>query len=205
MEAEARPHLAGQILPIDPRRFEHGEGADKIAVYELVGPVDRTVHMRLGCEMHDSVGLVLGEDARHGGAVSDIGDFERVVRGRRQRAERRIRAGISQLVEIDDAVAGRKQMPHDRSADEAGAAADQDLQAVFSPSASASTSASRGITQTPSFFAGAAAESFNNTKVATPASRQATMSRVSSPIPHERDRSRPSSCWAARIMPGCGL
>jgi hypothetical protein len=69
-------------------------------------------------QMHDRIGPVAGEDARHGLPVGDIGDFQRVTRGIDELAQGRVGAGIGQLVEIDDALPGIQQMADDRDADE---------------------------------------------------------------------------------------
>jgi hypothetical protein len=61
--------------------------------------------MAFGGEMHDRVGLVLGENPVHRGAVADIGLLEGVA-GRVGHLGHVVEAGgIGQRIEVDDVVA----------------------------------------------------------------------------------------------------
>ena len=92
---------------------------------ERVGLGDRAVDVRLGGEVHDRVG-----------AVDRLGDRRRVLDPRVdeddvQALEVLATSGVGELVEHDDLVAVVAQaQAHEVRADEAGAAADEQLHAV---------------------------------------------------------------------------
>src|SRR5688572_21407102 len=72
------------------------------------------------------------EDGLDGGAIGDIGMDEEVVGRVRYLGHRRQVAGVGELVDIDNMVAGpTDQKTADRRTDEARAAGDQYLHALF--------------------------------------------------------------------------
>ena len=79
--------------------------------------------MALGGEMHHEIGLELLEGAGDRPAVADIGAKERIARVAGDRRERVEIAGVGQLVEDEERVAGGlDDASRDRRSDEAGAA-----------------------------------------------------------------------------------
>ena len=72
--------LAGQAVPVVAGRLEQGVGADDVGLDELGRAVDGTVDMALGGQVHDAVGLVLGEQAADFGGIADVDLFEAVAR-----------------------------------------------------------------------------------------------------------------------------
>ena len=107
---------------------EQPESADDIGFDESGRPIDRTVDMALGGEMHDDVDGVIAQQGQHRRVVADVGLHEAIVWIVLDLPQRGEVAGIGQLVDIDDVVAGvGTQMPAHRRADEPGAAGNQDI------------------------------------------------------------------------------
>ena len=109
------------------RFLQQHEGADDIGLQKLAGTVDRAIDMAFGREMHDHVGLEPLEGILHGRGIGDIGADELVARIVLDRRERGEIAGIGQFVDHQHIVIGvGDQMAHDRRADKARAAGDQE-------------------------------------------------------------------------------
>ena len=107
--------------------FEQVEGPDDVGVDEVGGGVDRAIHVALGGEMHHGARPVLLEDTLDRVAVANVGADEAIPRVAVQRGEVEGVAGVSQLVEVHDRLAGVGQPVQDEiRADEAGAAGDED-------------------------------------------------------------------------------
>lgn len=81
--------------------------------------------MALGRQVHDETGLRLGEGRLHGGGIGDIGLQETVLVGAVGGAEIETVAGVGEGVDVADAFSFGQQLPHQRRADEAGAAGDE--------------------------------------------------------------------------------
>ena len=127
LKAELRAPLLIQAPPIFERCVEQPECADDVRFDERRRSINRTVDMRFRRQMHDRVGLLVGEDAAHLPAVANVGLIEAIVRRTFHRAQRLEAARVSELVDVDDVVAARHEVPHDSAADESGAARDHDL------------------------------------------------------------------------------
>ena len=56
-----------------PGDFEQRIGADDIVLHEIARSIDRPIHMRFSCQMHDVVRLHLGKHTRERRAVANIG------------------------------------------------------------------------------------------------------------------------------------
>ena len=79
--------------------------------------------MRLGRQVHDGVGLVLGEHAIQFGAVADVDLFEGIAGMIRHRSQRFQVARVGQLVQVHDRIARvANDMAHQGRADESGSA-----------------------------------------------------------------------------------
>ena len=98
---------------------EQHVGAEHIRLDELRGAEDRAVYVRLGGEVEDRVGAARGSRDRLG--VADVALDQLDVGA----VEVRRIAGIGQLVEHDDVLAGRREALRAVGADEAGAAGDE--------------------------------------------------------------------------------
>ena len=128
MKAKGGLLFGGQALPMGTRRFQHHIGAGDVGLDEGRRPVDRTVHMGLGGEMHHRVRPVPGEDGGDRRGIGDVGLLMHMP-GMAQRLFERVRARrIGQLVEIDDLGVGAPDEEADIGrADEAEAAGDKDF------------------------------------------------------------------------------
>jgi len=127
MEAKARLAGALERAPVTARGFEQGEGADEVGLDEVGRAIDRAIDVRFGGEMHHRIGAMLRENARDRRRIGDVDDFQRVAPALGERAKRRVRSSIGQLVEIDDLLTLAQQLPHHRCTDEACAAGHQNL------------------------------------------------------------------------------
>ena len=127
VEAEAfRPALPH---PIGARGFQHVVGAGDVGLDEIARPVDRTVDMAFGGQVHHRIGLMLGKNPVQRGAVTDIDMLEGVKRAARNRGHVVETGGIGQRIDIDDRMPARHSQPHHRRADKARTARDQQLHA----------------------------------------------------------------------------
>src|SRR2546423_4872539 len=66
--------------PVRPCFFEQRKRADHVGLDELARAVYRAVDVALGCEMHDRVRTMCGEQARDELAVRDIASYKNVAR-----------------------------------------------------------------------------------------------------------------------------
>ncbi len=99
-ETEIGLGFSAQAVPVVPRGFQHGEGADDIGLHEIARPGYRAIDVALGGQMHDMIGPEAGNGFDHGGAVADIGPDERIGVAAFDRRQAFEIAGIGQLVEI---------------------------------------------------------------------------------------------------------
>jgi hypothetical protein len=111
------------------RGFEEHERPDRVRRDERVRLRDRAVHVRFGGEVDDGVDLC---DRRVDGVgVLDPRAHEGEARVGDQVREVLLPAGVGQLVEDDDVVAGLPQaLAREVRADEAGPTADEQLHAI---------------------------------------------------------------------------
>jgi hypothetical protein len=68
-------------------RFEQAEGAEHVGLHEILGAVDRAIHVRFRGEVHDGARFVLGQQAVEQCAVADVALHEDVVRVALERRE----------------------------------------------------------------------------------------------------------------------
>lgn len=52
--------------------FEKGVGASNVGLNEVAWSVDRAIDVRLGCEMHNAVWLVLAKNGCDGCAIANV-------------------------------------------------------------------------------------------------------------------------------------
>jgi len=108
-----------------PRRFKQRERADNVRVDERLGAIDRSIDMRFGGEVHDRIGMPIGEDASHGAGVRDVGAHERHARVFQRLLQVEEAARVRQLVDNDEAMGGFGERVVDEiGADEAGSTCD---------------------------------------------------------------------------------
>ena len=120
VKAEAILGSAVERCPMPPSRLEQLEGAVDVRLDERARAIDRAVHVALGGEMHDDVGLVILEDAAERAGIADVGVFEAVARVVGDTGQIVEVAGVGQLVEVQDLVIGvGDEVAHDSRADEA--------------------------------------------------------------------------------------
>jgi len=100
VEAESVPARGGQAGPVIAGGFEQDESAGNVGVDEVARPVDRAVHMGLGGEMHDEVGLVGGEELAHRRGIGDIGADQHMARIAQRGVQRVFRGGVGHLVHV---------------------------------------------------------------------------------------------------------
>ena len=95
-----------ELAPMRKRGLEQDIGADDIGVDEFGGPVDRSVDVTFGRQMHHRVGIEARKNLGDGRTIADIGAAELIARMALHRSERGEIAGIGQLVD-DQAPRGR--------------------------------------------------------------------------------------------------
>ena len=107
--------------------FEQVEGALDVGAQERPWPGDGSVHMALGREVNDHLGLVLGKGRAHRLEVDQIGAHEGVVRAAFQAGQAARVRSIGQGVQVDEKMLGvaRNQQVQEVRADESGAAGDK--------------------------------------------------------------------------------
>ncbi len=113
----------GQVLPIGAGRLQQAVGADDIGLDKRRRPVDGTIDMGLGRQVHDRLGLEAGEHGTDPRLVGDIG-LDQFVAGVGGNARQRLQvAGVGQFVEVEHLMFGvLNQLANQRRADKAGAA-----------------------------------------------------------------------------------
>jgi len=83
--------------------------------------------MAFGCKMRDDLGLELGDRARHRLCIADVALNEAVTVRACHALDRRQRAGIGQLVKVQDLMVGvLNQVANEGRAYEAGPASNED-------------------------------------------------------------------------------
>ncbi|MPM69922.1 hypothetical protein SDC9_116870 [bioreactor metagenome] len=90
-----------QRRPVLARRFEQAKGAHHIGLDEILGPVDRTIHMRFGRKIHNRARLMLFEQTLDQCRVSDITLDEMVARIALQGLKVLQIARVGELVNVD--------------------------------------------------------------------------------------------------------
>jgi hypothetical protein len=87
--------------------------------------------VRLGREIQDGVGAVLGEHARHRLAIGDVAAHEGHPRVLQRRVEVQQAAGVGQLVDDNETIGGvRERVVNEIRADESGSAGNQERHAI---------------------------------------------------------------------------
>ena len=121
---EVAVHLVGrhlhESLPAPAHLLEQHLRAEELRPPEVGGAEDRAVDVRLGGEVDDRVaaaGRAFHICGDRDIALEELDGVEREVRGV---------AGVGELVEDDDVVAGREEPLDQVGADEAGTACDED-------------------------------------------------------------------------------
>ena len=105
------------------RRLEQHEGADNIGLDEGGGPIDRTVDMAFGRQMHHDIRAELLDERAHGRCVANINLLEPVASIFRHAGEIIEITRVGELVENADLVAGvLNEVTHNCGADETGPA-----------------------------------------------------------------------------------
>ena len=108
VETEPRPVLAGHATPVLERCRQQAEGADDVGLDKGRRSVDRAVDMALCGQVDHRVDRLLAQQRRDCRGIADVGLHEAVVRVVLDLPKRRQIAGIGQLVDIGDPVAGRR-------------------------------------------------------------------------------------------------
>ena len=127
-KAELALFRLGQLRPVAQGGVEHVKRAQHVGHHELRRIVDRAIDVRLGGEMYDRRGPMLGKGLIDGGPVGDVGLDEGVGIALDHRLQRIEVAGIGQGVEIGDpGLPLGDRGPHETTADEAGAAGDENV------------------------------------------------------------------------------
>ena len=110
---------------------EHGR-ADDVRLQKQRRVGDRAIHMALGREVHDHVGVLLGKEAVDRLTVADVRLDKAEIRLPEQRRERGEIAGIGELVDAHEPVVriALAQVKQEIRADEAGAAGYESSHAV---------------------------------------------------------------------------
>ncbi|MCY1460805.1 hypothetical protein D9M71_783930 [compost metagenome] len=80
VEAELVLLIYWQSTPITAGRFEQAVSADNIGLDKVRRPVDRTIHMGLGRQVHHRRGLELGKHRIQRSPVTDIHMIEVIAR-----------------------------------------------------------------------------------------------------------------------------
>jgi hypothetical protein len=79
-KAKACFGIACQAIPVSAHGFEQVEGADDIGLDEVLGAVDRAVHMAFGGKVDDGARLVPGQQVSDEFTVTDVTLQEAVAR-----------------------------------------------------------------------------------------------------------------------------
>src|ERR1700722_6363425 len=112
----------GQRGPVGTSFFKQREGSVDVRADEIVGAVNRSVDVALSCEMNDGARLFASEQSGEGFAVQNMAALETVVRVSFDCVQVVEIAGVSELVEIDDArVLGGNPLEDKVGADKASA------------------------------------------------------------------------------------
>ncbi len=85
MKAERLALRLAKVSPVFQGAFEQYVGSEDVRLNEIRGPVDGSIHVGFGGQMHDGLRLVLREHAPHGLSITDIRldkGVARVVDGR---------------------------------------------------------------------------------------------------------------------------
>ena len=104
MEAERGRAFARQFPPIGESGVEQPKAADDIRLDEIGRPVDGTVDMRLGRQMHDPRDAFLAQQSRHQILVTDVALHETVVQMVFDLPQRVQVSCIGEPVQVDHAI-----------------------------------------------------------------------------------------------------
>ena len=133
METERSLFAGVEPAIIAESLLQHHEGADHIGLNKLAGSVDRTVHMALGGQVSDHLGLEVGERLGNAVGIGDVSLDKLVARTGRRRRQGTQHPGIGQLVVNKHLVIGMLDQPANQGrTDKAGAAGDQNTQTEIS-------------------------------------------------------------------------
>jgi len=106
VEAEGAFFRLGQGQPVGAGSFEQAVGTDDIGLDKVRRPVDGTVNVGLGRQVHDRLGLETRNDRADRRLIDDISLHE-LVAGIGGNALQRFQVtGVGQLVEVEDFVPG---------------------------------------------------------------------------------------------------
>jgi hypothetical protein len=72
MEAKFVASASQQSAPISQRRLKEQLSADDIGPNEFAGTIDGAIDMALGREVHDDVGLEIGQGGRYGACIANV-------------------------------------------------------------------------------------------------------------------------------------
>jgi hypothetical protein len=78
------------------------KGSHHIRTHEIVRPMDRTIHVALGCEVDDRPRMMFLQKLQNQFTVADVALNKAVERILRNRAQVGRVSGVGELVEIDD-------------------------------------------------------------------------------------------------------
>src|SRR5690625_4845324 len=100
MKAKSRLSCRLQRTPIGARRLQQDIRTNDIGCDESFGAINRPIHMRLGCQMHDRIRLMLLKHTLDLGTVSNIHFLEGITWTRLDFSQRQEVSSISELVDI---------------------------------------------------------------------------------------------------------
>ena len=96
-----------------PRRLQQRVGAEDVGLDESTGPIDGTIDMGLGGQMHHHIWLMGSKDPVKCCPVANISLLERIQRVGCHGRHIREASGISQRIKVDDRMAaGHRQTDH---------------------------------------------------------------------------------------------
>ncbi|MNJ58276.1 hypothetical protein D3C77_539040 [compost metagenome] len=126
METKRCTLVGRQRQPVGASSLQQAVGTDNIGVDKIGRAVDRTVDMRLGCQVHDGMRLEALEYSADSCLIGNVGLDELVAGIGRDAGQRFQVTGIGQLVQVEHFVLGIvDQVTHQRRTDESGSAGDE--------------------------------------------------------------------------------
>ena len=106
------------------KRLEQVEGAHDVGGDKRLRAVDAPVHVALGGEVHDQLGIDTSKEGMHGSLAGDVHPFEGVVRAAGDSCDAAEVGRVGQRVDVDEVVLRMPghQKIEEVSTDEAGSA-----------------------------------------------------------------------------------
>jgi hypothetical protein len=115
-----------EFRPISSRLLQQAEGAIHIGTHKIVRPMDGTVHMTLGREVHDGTRTAASQKIAHQFSVSDVSMYEGVPRIGRNRYQIAEIPGVGKLVKIHHRSSiGREPLQNEVGTNKAGSSGHQ--------------------------------------------------------------------------------